>query len=383
MTAPRRAADPRAIRYDLVLLGTALTLTAFGVVMVYSASGVYAAAKLGSSSYFLKRQALSAVVGVGALAAMLKLGYRRLEVLAVPLLGLALLSLVLIFVPGLGHAAGGSKRWLVLGPLTFQPAELAKLALVLFLARSLAKKGDAVKDWRVGFVPHAVVAGMLVLLLMGQPDFGTSVACVLITGALLFVAGVRVGYLFAALVVALPGAVFLVTHSAYRMRRILAFLDPWDDPNGVGYQVREALLSVGSGGPFGLGLGESRQKLFYLPAAHTDFILPIIGEELGLVGIAAVVALFALLAWRGLKAAYAAPDAFGAFLAIGLTSLLCFESLVNAGMAMGMLPTKGLALPFLSYGGTSLVATMMAVGILLSISGGPGGYLRAALGARP
>ncbi len=369
-------------RSDRWLLAAALMLTAFGILMVYSASANYASARLGDGAYFLKRQAGAAAFGLVLLWMLTRIGYRRLEWTAVPLLFFSIVLLILVRVPGLGHVAGGARRWLHIGPLTFQPSELAKVALVFFLARSLAKKGDTVRDFRTGFLPHALITLVLIGLLMLQPDFGTTLSVAALTWALLFVAGARLSHLVLTVLLAVPPVVLLVIYAPYRLRRLLAFLHPDADPTGVGYQVHEALISIGSGGLTGQGLGESRQKLFYLPAAHTDFILPIIGEETGLFGIAMVVALFLLLAWRGLRAARAAPDAFGAYLAVGLTALLCLETLVNAGMSMGLLPTKGMALPFLSYGGTSLVVSMAVVGLLLSVSSGPGGYLRAPTGAR-
>jgi cell division protein FtsW len=220
------------------------------------------------------------------------------------------------------------------------------------------------------------------VLLLWEPDFGTTVVLGCVTFALLFVAGARLTYLFALIGAAAPVVAFLVWHSRYRLQRVMTFLDPWKDPQGHGYQTVESLLGFGAGGSFGVGLGESHQKLFFLPAAHTDFILSIVGEELGFAGVAAVLLLFGVLVWRGIKAAHAAPDAFGCWLALGLTLLISLEALVNAGMALALLPTKGMALPFLSYGMTSVIASCLAAGILLSISGGPGGFLQRGVGAQ-
>jgi cell division protein FtsW len=253
---------------------------------------------------------------------------------------------------------------------------------VLWLARSLARKQDRIRIFSVGFLPHLVMLGLFALLLLLEPDFGTTVVLGAVTFALLFVAGARLTYLLALVGAAAPVFAFLVWRSPYRLQRVLTFLDPWKDPQGHGYQTVESLLGFGAGGSFGVGLGESHQKLFFLPAAHTDFILSIVGEELGFVGVAAVLVLFGVIAWRGIKAAHAAPDAFGCWLAIGLTLLLSLEALVNAGMALALLPTKGMALPFLSYGMSSAVASCLAAGILLSISGGPGGFLQRGVGAQ-
>ena len=370
------------LRYDPVLLGAVLLLLTAGVVMVYSASAVYAGARLGDGLWFFKRQALGAGIGLLALLAVIKLGYRRLEPLAVPLVLVSVALLVLVHVPGLGHAAGGARRWITLGALTFQPSEIAKLALVLWLARSLSRKQERIRVFSVGFLPHLVMLAAFSILLLLEPDFGTTVVLGGLTFALLFVAGARISWLLALVGAAAPVAALLIWRSPYRIQRVLTFLDPWKDPQGHGYQTVESLLGFGAGGSFGVGLGESRQKLFFLPAAHTDFVLSIIGEELGFVGVAAVLVLFGVLLWRGVKAAHAAPDAFGCWLALGLTLLLSLEALVNAGMALALLPTKGMALPFLSYGMTSLIASCIAAGLLLSVSGGAGGFLQRGVGAQ-
>jgi cell division protein FtsW len=350
--------------------------------MVYSASAVYAGARLGDGLWFFKRQAAGAAIGLVALLAAMKVGYRRLEALAVPLVFISLGLLVLVRVPGIGHAAGGAQRWMKLGPIVFQPSEIAKLSLILWLARSLAKKQDRMKVFAVGFLPHLVMLGLFAILLLLEPDFGTTVVLAAVTFALLFVAGARSTYLLGVAGAAAPVAAILIWRSPYRLQRILTFLDPWKDPQGHGYQTVESLLGFGAGGSFGVGLGESHQKLFFLPAAHTDFILSIIGEELGFAGVAAVLILFMIIAWRGLKAAHAAPDAFGCWLALGLTLLLSLEAAINAGMALALLPTKGMALPFLSYGMSSVIASCIAAGILLSISGGAGGFLKRGVGGQ-
>ena len=370
------------LRYDPLLLGAVLILLMFGVVMVYSASAVYAGARLGDTTWFFKRQAIGASIGLIALLGAMKLGYRRMEALALPLLFVSLALLVLMHLPGLGHSAGGARRWMRLGSVTFQPSELAKIALVLWLARSLARKQERVRTFSVGFLPHMVMLALLGFLLMLEPDFGTAVVLAAVTFALLFVAGAPLRYLLAVAGAAAPVAALLIWRSPYRIQRVLTFLDPWKDPRGHGYQTVESLLGFGAGGSLGVGLGESHQKLFFLPAAHTDFILSIVGEELGFAGVAGVLALFALIAWRGIKAAHAAPDAFGCWLALGLTLLLSVEALVNAGMALALLPTKGMALPFLSYGMSSVITSCIGAGAMLSVSGGPGGFLRRGAGAQ-
>ena len=371
-----------SLRYDPVLLGAVVVLAVLGVVMVYSASAVFAAERLKDSLYFFKRQAMGAALGLGFLLLMLKLGYRRLEPLAVPLLIVAIAMLILVQIPGLGHAAGGARRWLRLGPLQFQPSELAKIALVLWLARSLGKKQERMQLFSVGMLPHLVVLGLCGVLLMAEKDFGSTVVLAGLTFSLLFVAGARFTYLLAVVPIAAGAGALLIFTSKYRLDRFKAFLDPYADPQGAGYQIIESLIGFGSGGAFGAGLGQSKQKLFFLPAAHTDFILSIVGEELGFAGVAAVLVLFAVIVWRGLRAAFAAPEAFGAYAALGLTLLFGFEALVNAGMTLSLLPTKGMALPFLSYGMTSVIASCLAAGVLLSVSGGAGGFLKPASGGR-
>jgi cell division protein FtsW len=371
-----------ALRYDPVLLGVVLLLTTFGVVMVYSSSAVFAAEKLHDGLWYFKRQAVGALLGLCALLLAMKLGYQRLEKLAVPLLVLSAILLLLVQFPGLGHSAGGARRWLRLGALTFQPSELAKISLVLWLARSLARKQDKLEEFTAGLLPHLLMLGVFAGLLMLEPDFGTTVVLTVCTFGLLFVAGARTSWLLGMVLSAVPVAVLLVVTKPYRMERVKAFLDPFANFNSSGYQTVESLTGFGAGGAFGVGLGESSQKLFFLPAAHTDFILSIVGEELGFAGVASVLLLFAALVWRGLKAAHASPDAFGAFLALGLTLLFSLEALVNAGMALSLLPTKGMALPFLSYGMSQVVTSLFAAGILLSVSGGHGGFLKRPDGGR-
>lgn len=369
----RSVAGPRI---DLVLLFAVFALCTIGIVMVYSASAVAAESRMGDATYFLKRQLAAAAIGVAALAGVLKLGYRRLAFLAYPALIVALLLLVLVLVPGVGSAAGGARRWIRLPGFSLQPAELAKFTLVLYLAYSLAKKREKVKVFSIGFLPHCLITGVLAVLALAEPDFGTAVALVTVLFALLFAAGARISYLVGSLLLALPIGYHLVASSPYRMKRILAFMDPWAHRHDIGYQVAESLMSIGSGGITGLGLGESRQKLFFLPEAHTDFIFSIIGEELGLLGVCAVIALYGLLIWRGIRASLNATEPFGAYLALGITILFGFQSTLNMAVAMGMAPTKGLTLPFVSYGGSSLVVCLAAAGVLLSISQSRGGFLR-------
>jgi len=367
--------------YDPVLLGAVFALVAVGVVMVYSSSAVYAGSRMGDGAWFLKRQLVAAGLGTVLMVALLRFGHGFLARLAWPLLVVSLLLVAATFVPGLGVRAGGAQRWLKIAGFRFQPSELAKIALAVWLASSVASKGEALRDFKVGFLPHAAVCGLLGALVLAQRDFGAMVVVLVLMLAVLFVAGARLTYVFVAIGIAVPAGWWLVVSTPYRMRRIEAFLDPFADRFGAGYQVAESLMSVGSGGLFGLGLGEGRQKLGYLPAGHTDYILASIGEELGLVGIAAVLLLMGVVVWRGLRAARRAADPFGAYLAFGLVTLLAVETAINAGMCLGLLPPKGMALPYLSYGGTQLVKSMILSGLLLSVSGDGGGFLVPPAGA--
>jgi cell division protein FtsW len=354
--------------YDPLLLAAVLGLVGFGLVMVYSASAITAQEKLGDSFYFLKRQAVAAGIGLFGMALAMRLGYRRMARLAYPLLIVAILLLVLVLVPGLGTVVGGARRWLRVPGVSIQPAEIAKVAWVVYLAYSLAKKREKVKHFSIGFVPHLGIAGLLVLLCMLEPDFGSSVSLLFLMFVMLFAAGAKLSYLVGMVLAAIPLAYTAIATSPYRMKRITAFLDPWANRQGSGYQVAESLMSIGSGGLTGLGLGDGRQKLFFLPEAHTDFIFAIIGEELGLVGVAFLVGLYALVIWRGLRAALNASEAFGTYLGLGVVALIAFQAITNMAVAMGVVPTKGLTLPFISYGGSSLIMLMGAAGLLLSIS---------------
>ena len=360
--------EPVRSSVDPVLLGAVLALVALGLVMVYSASAVTAAEKLGNGLYFLERQLIAAGVGLVAMAAAVRLGYRKLARLAFPMLLLSIVLLVLVLIPGVGATVGGAKRWLRLPGISVQPAEIAKFTWVVYLAYSLAKKREKVATFSVGFLPHLLLAGLLVGLCMGEPDFGSSVELLVLLFILLFAAGTKLSYLVGSVLLALPMAWAAVAHSPYRWARIRAFLDPWAHRHDIGYQVAQSLISVGSGGLFGVGLGESKQKLFFLPEAHTDFIFRIIGEELGLLGALLTIALYAVVVWRGTRAALRASETFGTYLGLGLTALLGVQAAVNMSVAMGMLPTKGLTLPFVSYGGCSLVVSMAAAGVLLSLS---------------
>lgn len=363
-------------RFDPLLLGAVVALVAVGCVMVYSASAIEAGRRLGDEFHYLKRQAFAAGLGFAALFAALRLGHRRVLALAYPLLLASFLLLVAVLL--FGKTAGGAQRWIPLGPLNLQPSELAKVALVLYLARSLARKGDHVRTFSIGLLPHLVVTCAMVGLCLWQRDLGTGFILFLTLFAMLFTAGARVSYLFAAGIVAAPIAWHLVKSTPYRYARWLAFLDPEQYKTGVGFQLWESLLGTANGGWLGQGLGQGKGKLFFLPAAHTDFIAAVIAEETGLLGILLLVALHAVVVWRGIRAALRASDALGCYAAVGLTTLVGAQAAVNLMVVFGLLPTKGLTLPFISYGGSSLITLLAGCGVLLSISGERGGFLRRA-----
>jgi cell division protein FtsW len=350
------------------LLAAAVVLLSIGVVMVYSASAIMAADRFRDPYFFLKKQLCWAALGGACLWGALRIDYRRLERWTIPLLIVAGVLLVLVLVPPFGQSINGTRRWLRFGPVSFQPAELAKLALVVFLAAFLARRKDELQQlWR-GFVPPVAVAVGFALLVVVQPDLGSAVTLVAVTFALLFLAGSRMSHLSMVFVAVVPFVIAAVLFAPYRLRRVMAFLDPWQDPRGSGFQIIQSWLALGSGGLFGRGIGDSRQKLFYLPEAHTDFIFAIIGEEGGFLGAMLVLALFVVLLWRGLRIGLRTPEPFGAYLALGITVLLATQTFVNLGAVTGLLPTKGLPLPFISFGGSALVVTMFATGVLLNIS---------------
>jgi len=357
-------------RWDLLLFGVTLALSAFGLVMVYSSSAVYALGRFGSDTHFALRQLIYVGAGFFALLVAQHVDYRLLQRLSRPLLIASVILLVAVLVPGLGVRVGGAQRWFRLGPLSLQPSELAKVALMIYLATILADDKRHVKALGTGFLAPLLVVGLVTGLTLLQPDLGTAVLLGMSALLLMFVAGTRLVYLLGAGMVAAPLAWFAVVGTPWRLKRLMAFFDPEAHREGAGYQVYEALLTLGSGGLSGMGLGEGQQKLFYLPEAHTDFILPVIGQELGFIGVGAVLVLFAVLLWRGSAAAVSAEDRFGRYVAFGFTGLLGFQACMNMAVVVGAMPTKGITLPFVSYGGTSLVMCLFMVGVLLSISRG-------------
>ena len=355
--------------FDLVIMLMAIALTSFGVVMVYSASNIMAAKRFNDGFYFLKRQGLFAIAGFAIMLIVMQIDYRFWKKMAVPALFVCLVLLVMVLIPGIGGRAGGSSRWIKLPGFNLQPSEMAKLALIMYMAYSLDKKQDKVKSLGSGFIPYMIVLMVLITCLVLQPDLGGALTLAAVAMTMLFAAGTRLTYIISMILLAMPLLVYKLNRG-YHKNRIDAFLNPWSDPEGKGFQIIQSWLALGTGGVFGQGLGEGKQKLFYLPEAHTDFILAVIGEELGFLGVAIIIGMFFLLVQRAMRISVAAPDTFGRFLALGIAVLFGIEATVNMGVVTGLLPTKGLALPFISYGGSSLLISLFAVGILLNISSG-------------
>ncbi|MDY6879764.1 MAG: putative lipid II flippase FtsW [Desulfatiglans sp.] len=356
------------LNYDLWILVPALLLTALGIVLVYSSSSHVAAHRFGDSYFFLKRQILFFAIGLGIMLAAKKIPFTLYPKLVYPLLGVSIGLLVLLFIPGFGHKVGGAIRWLKIGSFSLQPSEFAKLSLAIYMAYSMSKAGSNLTSFSKGLLPNLIVTGAFIVLMVFQPDFGTAVivgAWVLIV---LFIAGIKLLHLTAIFILSAPVTVWLVWRSDYRIKRWLAYLNPWDDPQGIGYHIIHSFLAFGSGGVLGAGLGNSKQKLFYLPEAHTDFALSIAAEELGFVGVTCIILLFGLLVVRGIMVSLNSKDLFSSYLGIGLSCLIGLQVILNMAVVMGLLPTKGMVLPLISYGGSSLVVTLFSIGILLNIS---------------
>jgi cell division protein FtsW len=360
---------PRQARTDIWLVLPVTLLVILGIVMIYSASAFVAVKKNQPQYYFLVRQLVWAAIGTGALALVCRIDYRSYRRWARLAAGTVVVLLVGVLIPFIGHYKGGVRRWIGLGPVDFQPSELAKIGLMIFLAAVLsAKRGPFLKDGWKAILPELGVVGLCLGLIMLEPDLGTTITLAASLGALLFVGGLRLRPLLICAGGGLLAVSLSLYFNAYQRARVSTFLDPWSAAQGKGYQTVQAFLALGRGGLAGTGPAGSRQKLFFLPAPHTDFILAVIGEELGFIGLVLVVALFGVILWRGMRIALRAPDLFGTYLAFGLTFCLFLQAVINIMVVAGLMPTKGLTLPFLSYGGTSLVASLVAVGILLNIS---------------
>jgi len=353
---------------DPMLVAPVVVLVAIGLVMIFSASSAYAVALHHDALYFLKRQALWLALASALAFLAYRVDYRKLQRIAPLGLAGAVVALVLVLVPHVGTVSNGASRWIGIGPLQLEPSEFAKLALVLYLAAALVHKGEKIASLTNGVVPLALVSGLLAVLVIKQPDLGTASLLGFTTATMLFVAGARLIHLFAVVGVAAPPLFVLVRLDHNKWARVTAFTDPWRDEQNTGYHIIQSLLALGRGGWHGVGLGFSQQKNFWLPEAHTDFIAAIVGEELGFVGIAAIVGLFLLFAFRAVRIALHAPDRFGFFLVVGCTSLIVIQAFVNLGVVSSSWPVTGVPLPFISFGGSSLCTSLIAVALVANVA---------------
>jgi cell division protein FtsW len=358
-------------RPDPWLCLPAAALLALGLLMVLNTTYFLGQEKTGDSFHFFKLHVLHIAIGFVVLAALSQFSLAGLRRLVLPLIIVAVALLILVWVPGLGVVRGGARRWVRLGPVLAEPSELVKFAVVFFLADFLAKRQDLMSSFEHGPLPAFLIVGPIALLVLRQPDFGTTVMLVLVLFALLFAAGARAKHLGAAGSLALAVLIIQAVVKPYRLKRLTTFMDPWGAARGAGFQLTQSLIALGEGGGWGTGLGAGRQKMFYLPQAHTDFVFAVVVEEFGMIGALVVFALFCAILFRGMRIAHEEPDPFASLLAVGLTAMLSLQALVNMAVVIGLVPTKGLPLPFLSYGGTSMVMAMAALGALLALSRRP------------
>jgi len=362
---------PRSLQYDRQLVIVTLALCLIGAVMVFSASAITARDAHGNAYYFLLRQLLWVGLGIAGMFWLMNTDYRKLRQPRVifTALGITLVLLIAVFFLDRSHA---THRWVRMGPLSLQPSEIAKLVMIFYLAWFLESRreprGPGVNHITRTLLPALGTVLLMVALVYKEPDLGTACMIFFIAAAMLFIAGISYRYIAAAAIAALPVIYFAIAGTPYRLERFKAFLSPGSDPQGHGFQLAQSLIAIGSGGFTGVGLMESRQKLFFLPEAHTDFIFSVICEEIGFIGALVVLSLFAVYGWRGFVAAMKAPDAFGKFLGIGITTMVMGQALINLSVTLGLLPTKGIPLPFISYGGSSLLLMLLATGVLLNIS---------------
>ena len=356
----------REIRISLISI--TIILICIGVVMIFSSSCVYALQQLGNSAYFLIRHLLFLFFGLIFVILTMSMDSHQLKKFSKIFLLIGILLLIAVLIPGIGKESYGARRWFKLWIFSFQPSEFVKIAMLIYAADYLSRKQNKIKNFLKGFLPLVIVLGAVCLLILKEPDLGTSVFLAVVILLMMLVAGVRVLHVGFLALLALPVIYFLIAKVPYRLARIMAFLNPWEDSQGIGFQLSQSQIALGSGGVFGVGLGKSIQKLFYLPAAHTDFIFSIIGEELGLIVTLTVIILFLLFIWQGARIVKRTTDGFGYLLGAGIVIMIGLQAVINIGVSIGALPTKGLPLPFISYGGSALIANMLAVGLLLNIS---------------
>lgn len=357
----------RKLKSDRVLFIATVLLVFLGVLMVYSASEVLARTRYGDSYLFLRKQLMWAALGLGSLALVMRIDYRTYRQPLFVWSSLAFVALALVLVL-FSAPINNARRWFSIGGLGIQPSELTKLSVIFFVAWFLERRLHRVNDVRYAIAPIAVILLPLVALVLLEPDFGTSMMIALIAAAMIFAAGLDYGYFVGTALLALPALAFLVLSTPYRFRRLMTFWNPWADPRGDGFQIIQSLIAVGTGGWTGKGLTQGVQKLFYLPEPHTDFIYAVIGEELGLIGVVLTLLCFCVIAWRGCRIAASAPDAFGSLVAIGLTTMIALQALVNISVVLSLMPTKGIPLPLVSSGGSSLLISLVGMGVLLNVS---------------
>jgi len=354
---------------DYILTATIFLLLTIGIIMVFSSSYVMAYKWYDDSFYFFTKQAFSAIVAVIVLFITMKIDYRHWRKFAIPILILSIFLLVMIYFPGIARNVRGARRWINIGPIPFQPSELAKVALILYIADCLTRKKEKdISSFIWGVLPVFIVTVFIFLLVFSQPDFSTAIVIMGCSFIMLFIGGSQITQLFALIVFLIPPGVLLALGKDYRRVRLLSFLNPWEDPLNSGFHIIQSLLALGSGGLTGVGIAESRQKFFYLPDQHTDFIFSIIGEELGFIGAFSIVLLFIIFLWRGFLISFRARDNYGLLLAAGITSLIVLQAIINISVVTKLIPTTGITLPFISYGGSSLIVNMFCCGILLNIS---------------
>lgn len=353
---------------DFILLIVTFSLLAVGMTMVYSASAIWAEYKFDDSFFFAKRQMLFAVVGIIAMFFIMNIEYWTWRNWSKVILIVCFVLLVLVLIPGIGNVRNGSRSWIGIGAFSVQPSEFMKLAMIAFLSKFLSEKQKQITSFKEGLLPSLGLVFTAFGLIMLQPDFGTGMVMVGTCIVMIFIAGAKIKHFVFLGLLGVAGIVGLIASAPYRMKRITSFMDPWQDPLGSGFQMIQSLYAIGPGGLFGLGLGESRQKFFYLPEPQTDFIFAIIAEELGFIGGSFVLILFSLLLWRGVRVALGAPDLYGSLLATGIIAMIAIQVMINIGVVTGLMPVTGITLPFLSYGGSSLTLMLMAVGVLLNIS---------------
>lgn len=353
---------------DITLLILTFTLLAIGLIMVYSASAVWAEYKFDDSFFFAKRQMLFAGVGIIAMFFIMNIDYWTWRTWAKVLIIICFVLLILVLIPGVGNMRNGSRSWIGIGAFSVQPSEFMKLAMIAFLAKFLSERQKFITSFKKGLAPSLGIVFLAFGMIMLQPDLGTGTVMVGTCIVMIFIAGARIRHFVVLGLIGVAGFAALVVSAPYRMKRITSFLDPWQDPLGSGFQIIQSLFAIGPGGLFGLGLGESRQKFFYLPEPQTDFIFAILAEELGFIGGSFILLLFSLLLWRGIRIALGAPDLYGSFLAVGIIAMVAIQVMINIGVVTGLMPVTGITLPFLSYGGSSLTLMLMAIGVLLNIS---------------